>query len=108
MQRARMLGNYVQNLAEKKGLTNAELREALDCQENQLQSFLKGRSFLPFTQISSLADLLGVTVSDLLEGDPQNYNETVVHCMNQFQNASNREKILDIIDEYMDIRDAVM
>ena len=43
----------------------------------------------------------------LLSGDPQRYNATVVHCMNDFHNPENREMILDFIDDYVDVVDAV-
>ena len=36
------------------------------------------------------------------------YEREVVHCMNSFSNSANREKVLDIIDNYMDIKDALV
>lgn len=107
MQKARMLGNYIEQLADEKNLSLSDLSATLNCQENQVKSLLKGRSFATFDQISLLSKQLGVTVSELLHGNEEHYNATVVHCMNQFQNVENRELILDIIDDYMDIYDAV-
>lgn len=107
MQRARMLGNYIQELAEKKDVSISDLSALLDCEEHQVKSLLKGRSFATFQQLSALAERFGVSVTDLLDGDEVYYNRTVVHCMNHFQNPQNRETILDIIDDYMDILDAV-
>ncbi len=107
MRQARMIGNYVEQVAESKAVTKAHLSEVIGCKEHQVQSFFKGRSILTFPQISAVAEELGLTVSQILSGDEKHYNETVVHCMNGFDNEQNREKILDIIDEYMDIFDAV-
>lgn len=107
MRQARMIGNYVERVAESKALTKSHLSEIIGCEEHQVQSFFKGRSILTFSQISKVAEELGVTVSQILSGDEKHYNETIVHCMNGFDNKQNREKILDIIDEYMDIYDAV-
>lgn len=107
MQRARMLGNYVQQLAEQNDLSIGELGSILGCQEHQIKSFLKGRSFATFAQMSLLAKKLDVSIDDLLQGNEEHYNATVVHCMNQFHDNANREKILDLIDDYMDIIDAV-
>lgn len=59
-----------------------------------------------FPQMSLIASELGTTVSQILAGDESLYNKTVVHCMNEFDNDKNREKILDIMDNYMDIFDA--
>lgn len=102
-----MLGNYVKHLAESKGLSISRVSEILGCNEHQAQAFLKGRGYASFAQISKLAVELGTNIENLLIGDEKQYNETVVHCMNDFQNTSNREMILDLIDDYVDIVDAV-
>ncbi len=107
MQRARMLGNYAQHLAQKNNVPDSEITTLLDCSANELHSFYKGRSFLTFEQISALARLLKTTVEKLLEGDEEQYNETVVQCMNNFNNPENREKILDLIDDYLDLKELV-
>ena len=107
MQNARMLGNYVAHLAEKKGLSFSDLGEVLGCDEASVGLFVKGRSYASFSQISALAKLLGAPVQDLLRGDAEQYNKTVVDCMNDFQDPANREKILDLIDDYIDVVDAV-
>jgi transcriptional regulator with XRE-family HTH domain len=107
MQNARMLGNYVEYLAEQKGLSASDLSKALGCDQTKVTSFLKGRSYASFSQISSLAKMLGASVSELLAGDMQHYDKTVVDCMNEFQDTKNREMILDLIDNYIDVVDAV-
>lgn len=58
MQNARMLGNYVEYLAEQKGLSVSDLSKALGCDQTKVTSFLKGRSYASFSQISSLARCL--------------------------------------------------
>lgn len=107
MKSARMLGNYVEYLAEQKGLSVSDLSQALGCDQNKVASFLKGRAYASFSQISNLAKILGASVADLLAGDVHHYNETVVDCMNGFDNSQNREMVLDLIDNYIDVIDAV-
>lgn len=107
MQAARMLGNYIEQLATHKGLSTSDLGIILGCSENQVYAFFKGRAYASFAQISKLANTFGVTVEELLAGDEKNYNTTVVHCMNDFRDVKNREAILDIIDDYVDVIDAV-
>lgn len=107
MHEARMLGNYVEHLAETKGLSISDLSKIIGCTENQTYAFVKGRAYASFAQMSSLASALGTTVEGLLSGDATRYNATVVHCMNDFQNINKREEILDLIDNYIDIVDAV-
>ena len=108
MKQARMIGNFVEKKAESAGLGISDLSTALNCTEQKTKSFLKGRAVLSFNQILSLSKLLGTSVNDILAGDEATYNSTVVHCMNDFENTDDREMILDIIDEYMDIRDSVL
>ena len=107
MQRARMIGNYVEYLAKAKGITDDQLCQTLDYDEKQVHAFFKGRMLATFSQLESLSELFEVSVEKILEGDEENYNRSVVHCMNQFQDVNNREKILDIIDDYIDIKNAV-
>ena len=108
MQEARMLGNYVAHLAERKGLSISDMSKLLNCTEAQVFSFIKGRAYASFEQISKLAAELGASIEELLVGNEQIYNDTVVYCMNGFQDNSNREFILDLIDDYVDIVDAVI
>ena len=107
MQSARILGNYVNSLAEENRLSHSDLSRTLGCSDFQVEMLLKGRAYASFAQVSKLAELFHTTVEKLLLGDPQQYNATVVHCMNDFQDPNNREMILDIIDDYVDVVDAV-
>lgn len=107
MQQARMLGYRVQKIADSCKVSPLELSEVIGCNEIQMKSFLKGRSYISFEQLSLLANKFKVEVSSLLSGDDEGYNKAVVHCMNDFDDSNNRETILDIIDEYMDILDSV-
>ncbi len=107
MKKARMLGNYVKRLADEKGLSVSELGGILGFNNQHVNAFVKGRMLVSFEQMKALADAFSVSVGELLAGDEQHYNSTVVHCMNAFDNPDNREKILDIIDDYVDVLDAV-
>lgn len=107
MQNARMFGNFVQKLAEENNLSIDDLVSLLGCQEHQVRLLLKGRAFASFDQVSVLAKQFNLSVSELLNGDVEHYNRTVAHCMNKFQRVENHERILDIIDDYLDVADAV-
>lgn len=107
MKEARMLGNHVQYLANQKGLSVSDLSQILDCEENQVYSLIKGRAYASYSQMKKVAESLDTTVELLLKGNQEVYNSTVVHCMNKFEKEENRETILDIIDGYIDIMDAL-
>ncbi len=107
MQRMRMLGNYIQQLAKEKKLDEAELSRILGCKEYQVKALIRGRMLVSFEQLSVLAQKFDISVSDLLNGDIEQYNDSVVSCVNKFSDTNNREIILDLIDEYLDVLDAV-
>ena len=107
MQDARMIGYRVDRYANKNNISYAELSSIIGCSEAKFKSFVKGRAFVSFNQLSMLAKHLGVEVDSLLSGDEAEYNKSVVHCMNEFADDSNRERILDILDDYMDVLDSL-
>ena len=106
MQNARMLGFYAKQRSESANYSVSDLSNALDCSEMKVKQFFSGRAFLSFEQLQKLADLLGTTVSDLMAGDSDSYETALVHCMNDFDDIANREMILDLIDDYLDIADS--
>jgi transcriptional regulator with XRE-family HTH domain len=108
MKSARILGNYVQKLAAEQNVTIPELSALMNCSEQQVKSFFKGRFFASFRQLQILAHKFGIKVSELIQGDESYYNKTVVDCMEDFQNPEARESILDIIDDFMDIQNALI
>lgn len=108
MKNARVLGNYVQKLATEQNVTVPELSVLMNCSEQQVKAFFKGRFFASFRQLQILARKFDVKVSELIQGDESYYNKTVVDCMEDFQNPQAREDILDIIDDLMDIQNALI
>lgn len=107
MQDARMLGNYVDYLAQSKGLTTIDMAKIIGCSEIQVCHFLKGLACISFQKLEMLAEALEVRFSDILTGDYNRYRTSVVHMENEFDNDINREVILDMIYDYVDVLDAV-
>lgn len=107
MREARMIGYRVAKYATSKDISYNELSTIIGCSEAQFKLFITGRAFVSFNQLSVLAARLGVEITSLLTGDEEGYNRSVVHCMNEFADVNNREKILDIIDDYMDVLDSI-
>ena len=108
MKKARMIGNYAQHNAQEMGLSTDDISKVLDFSNRETISFFKGRLMLTYEQLSELAKILHITVQDILHGDEEIYAASVVHCMNDFDDEANREKILDLIDDYMDVRDSLL
>ncbi len=107
MRKARVMGNYAQYLAEQKNISTSDLAVDLNCVPSKISELYKGLVYPTFPQISCLAKKLGVSVQELINGDSDIYDQTVVHCMNDFDHKENREQILDIIEDYIDILNSV-
>lgn len=107
MKEIRKLGNYAENLARKKKISDCDLAMRLGCSAEQIHAFYKGRYYLSFKQLTKLAKTLDVSVQELLAGDEEQYDRTVVHYDETFKKMENREKIMDLIHSYLDIANAV-
>ena len=103
MEDMRILGNMIEKLAAEQHVTADALGALLQCTPEQVARLFKGRLFLTFDQLTALLERLRVSVDTLLAGDRENYRQTVVHCMGEFSDEANREKVLDIIDDYLDL-----
>lgn len=107
MKNLRVLGSTIHKEILDQGIPLDDLGSAIGCTATQMQSIFKGRLLCSFQQINTLADILGLPITQLIEGDKQYYEENVVHCMKHFTDSENRERILDIIYDYLDVCDAV-
>ena len=107
MQDFRMIGYRIKEYAKEKGVSDSALSSIIGCDVKKMDSVYCGRYYLAYDHLESIAKYLGVDVLNLLEGKEEGYNAAVVHCMNDFSNINNREMILDIIDDYVDIIDAL-
>ena len=57
-------------------------------------------------QMMKISDILNTPIEVLMSGNDTIYNNSVVHCMIDFDNENNREEILDIIETYVLISNA--
>ena len=104
MEDMRVLGNMVQKLAQEESVTAEELGKMIGCTASQVEQLFKGRLFLAFDQLSAVANRFRTSLESLMDGDRKYYCETFVDCMGEFSQNENREIILDIIDDYLDLR----
>lgn len=107
MRKARIMGNYIQYLAEREGVAITDLANTLDCTPLKVYELYKGLIYPTFSQLLRLAGIFGVSVQELIDGDLNEYNQTVVHCVSDFENNENKERILDIIEIYFDISSSI-
>ena len=108
MKDMRIFGNMIEKLTLEKNDTSQKLGELLGCPEEQILALYKGLIFPSFEQLDQLATHFEVTIDEILSGDEAYYKQNVVHNMGQFEDSENREKILDIIDDYLSLKSAVI
>lgn len=89
---AYLIGQNITAIAKEKNITNSELAKALECSEESIEMLIKGRMYLSWNRFEQLADFLGVPTDYLLKKDPV---------------TEGRRFILDIINHYIDIWEAV-
>lgn len=84
-----------------------ELCDVLGITTQELKKLYKGRLFLTGSDLEKIAEVCGVSADSFVEADPAEYDAQVVDCMSDFNNRENREMILDLIDAYIDAREAL-
>lgn len=107
MEDMRLFGNMIGKLCKDKSVSYDYLCEELNCTKERFYAFLNGCAMPTFDQLNKLSKIFKLTPEELLAGDRDHYDATVVHCMNEFKNSKNREDILDIIEDYVKLASAV-
>ena len=103
----RRLGLMIKRYAELADFDTSAIAEALGCTEEQVIDLYSGRLLLSYKNFETLSKKLGVELESFLQTDEKYYEENVVCCKQGFTSGDNRERILDIIDVYLFLCDAV-
>lgn len=91
-----MLGAYIRQKMEERNVSVSSIASLLGCQEVEVERLLCDRVLVTYPQMQRLAEYLGLPVSDLLQN------------ASRLEMDASKEKVLDIIWDYMDVRDAVL
>lgn len=87
-----------------------KLQANLELTPLELQRLFAGRLLLSGEQLLKTAAVCETEPMTLLRDAHKNYQsemEKRVHCMTPFSNPQNREDVLDLIDAYIDAREAL-
>lgn len=96
MPNARMLGAYIKQQMEEQNVSAFSIASLLGCQEVEVERLLCGRVLATYPQMKQIAEYLGISVHELLRN------------ASQLEEDNSKKKVLDIIWDYMDVRDAVL
>lgn len=91
-----ILGNYIRQKMEERNISASSIASLLGCSETDVERFLCGRALASYSQMQRLAEYLGLSVSDLLQN------------ASRLEMDASKEKVLRLIWDYMDVRDAVL
>lgn len=96
----RIIGKNIE-LAVKKTYANSEkFKKDLGLSDRDMERLFTGRLLIGPSKIKQIAKLTNVTVTELLNTDK---DYSFVHSYGQFLNKENEHKILDFIDDYIDL-----
>lgn len=96
MPNARMLGTYIRQKMKERNVSVSSIASLLGCSEADVERLLCGRALASYSQMQQIAEFLGLSVFDLLQN------------ASQLEEDASKKKVLDIIWDYMDVRDAVL
>lgn len=97
----RLLGYNIETMAKNNNVDVNTIANACNLSTNDVQRMFEGRLVLTPSQINAMANIFGCSVDQLLvePDDFTSYGE----CFGKFKNPKNEEKILNIIDDYIDL-----
>ena len=103
----RDLGYKIMSLVNNKDTLKKQLCMKLNFSSTDLNRLLFGRLSVTPVQLTTIAETLSVPVEELINYKNNDSYKNVVHCMSSFSTQEHCNEVLDIIDSYIDIKEAV-
>lgn len=109
MEKARVLGDNIKLLLAQRGVEKVAFAKALGYSLLDVEKLCDARLFTTEDDVRDIADYFEVMPEILyIRQDEGMYvGDVFLHCMGQFKNLKNRERILDIFDMYCDVKEAL-
>ena len=107
MANMRNLGYKINVLLNNCPAKTQEFREQMKFSENDLNRLLCGRLALNPSQIAAVADFFSITQEELVSYKNTDFYKNMTHCMSPFSSQEHCDEILDLIDTYIDIKEAL-
>lgn len=106
MSNLRNIGYKIFLLADKAENGKENLCKMLNFNDNDYTRLVTGRLSITPMQINKIAELFSVNPMEILEYKNNDAYSEMVHCMSNFKKLENCDEILDIIDTYIDFKEA--
>jgi len=107
MKDVRTIGNNIKYWSELRGFSEEKLSVLLCRPVEEIRMVLAGRRLVSFPMLETLANEFHISVDKLLETNGVASYSYAIDCMNGFTKESNRELVLDLIYDYLDVLDSI-
>lgn len=107
MNNSRIIGNNVKLELIANSMDVSEFGKRIGYSSTDVRKLVEGRLFIPPFQLKKIADTLDITKEQLIEDRGMEEYNSLVHNFRDFNNESNQEFILDLIDMYADLAEVL-
>ena len=102
----RVFGRNMYYFMKKNSIKNEDLAEKTGYSVIDIAKIKDARLFLPREDMESIANVLRVSVDDLLDEELcKGEKDPLIECRGEFSSEENKDKILDLFDAYCDIQE---
>ena len=102
----RKIGVNIFTLMQNAGLSREELATKLSYSYRDMCRILEGKLMLPPVEVKRIAEFFGKTKQELLHYEADKFVPELQY-MTEFSDTKNLDKILDLLDEYVDLKEAM-
>ena len=102
----RKLGVNIFTLMQNSGISREDLAEKLNYPYGDMCRILEGKLRLPPVEIGKIAELFGKTKKELLSYEADKFVPELQY-MKEFSNTDNLDKILDLLDDYVELKEVM-
>ena len=106
MEHPRMIGQNIELTMRQKNISNEQLVAMLGYSEMDIHRMQEGVLLLSGSELEEIAEALGVEMCELTEKKDESEYRELLHCMGNYHDVVNKDKILDYIDMYIEIEEA--
>ena len=107
MNNSRILGNNISLELQRQSIGLLDLASKIGYSEKDIHKLVEGRMFVPPFQLDKIAESLKVTREELLMDRGADSYNGLIHNFRDFKNTENQELVLDLIDMYADLEEAL-
>lgn len=100
----RRLGYNIEKASQRKYNTIDDFAKAVNLSLRDVHRLFEGRLVLSPFQLKAISEKVDISLKELLDVSGK-YN--LVECMGSFKDKRNEDKVLDLIDDYIDLMEAI-